>query len=521
MVRAMMRGIPDATGDHGAVWNINCCITVPNIYKMPIISTLHISTRRITQPLNGSQNHVPAAYCIWRKMMSLSEIASLAAWCTDLTKPVPAPSSHLGEPVVYELRSRSAALERQFAGLCTRLHKLKDAVGAVLGLPEEELADLAVHDIRLVTYRRGDESAWQCMDPLSHFGITIMLSRQGKDYEGGTCSVRPGSTHTPGYNGTPCRLGQGDMILYTSAKVEHAVSTVISGVLQMCLVGLRRRSASVNTEVCPRPLPRGPTLPADTTFSIAVINLATRPDRLAKVSAQLAHQGMEAVRLEAVTGAGASEDVVGRVWDSTLNSRYDTKTVPARLRLSDGERGCAASHVMLWAVTAERRDDDLPTLILEDDVVLCEHFKSRCSSIVTDINLTIPPSERFLLVYVGGEVAAWRADDAFARVDGTLLREAEYVWQTSSYLIYPAAARWLMQQLPVDCPVDNFLSKQFLAGGMRALIAVPALAWQAAAYSQGDIVHTNVYKPVHVQQQPLPSATAYDPRLYHARYSTK
>ena len=31
------------------------------------------------------------------------------------------------------------------------------------------------------------------------------------------------------------------------------------------------------------------------------------------------------------------------------------------------------------------------------------------------------------------------------------LREAEYLWQTSSYIIWPAAAKALLARLPIDC----------------------------------------------------------------------
>lgn len=48
---------------------------------------------------------------------------------------------------------------------------------------------------------------------------------------------------------------------------------------------------------------------------------------------------------------------------------------------------------------------------------------------------------------------AWR-DDAEAIKFGYGLREAEYVYQTSSYIIWPAAARKLLTELPIDGPAD-------------------------------------------------------------------
>ena len=48
------------------------------------------------------------------------------------------------------------------------------------------------------------------------------------------------------------------------------------------------------------------------------------------------------------------------------------------------------------------------------------------------------------------------------------------------------AARKLVEQLPVDGPVDNFLSKHILHGRVRALVCDPMLAMQEAPY-EGDI----------------------------------
>ena len=62
-------------------------------------------------------------------------------------------------------------------------------------------------------------------------------------------------------------------------------------------------------------------------------------------------------------------------------------------------------------------------------------------------------------------------------------------------LLFPAAARILVANLPVDGPVDVFISRLILEREVRAIVAVPALVWQADAYNKGDIVHTNVYKP--------------------------
>jgi len=101
-----------------------------------------------------------------------------------------------------------------------------------------------------------------------------------------------------------------------------------------------------------------------------------------------------------------------------------------------------------------------------------------------------------VMLYVGCEVTQWR-DSRRVVVEGPpvmKLREAEYLWQTSSYIIWPAAARELLHHLPIDSPTDCYISKLVLEGLVTAVVACPAIAEQRDPYAKGDIKHTNVYK---------------------------
>jgi GR25 family glycosyltransferase involved in LPS biosynthesis len=170
--------------------------------------------------------------------------------------------------------------------------------------------------------------------------------------------------------------------------------------------------------------------------------------------------------------------------------------------MTPGERGCAMSHALLWAAVACRPDDAPPLLILEDDVeLLSPTFGAETAALVASIEATFAPSERDVVLYVGAHVPQWRSRRAFPVLPGRVLREADYAWQTSSYLIWPAAARILLAAMPIDCPVDNFLSKFFLEHRLRALVVLPNLAAQSSPYRDGDILHSNVFKPV-VSVQP-------------------
>ena len=59
------------------------------------------------------------------------------------------------------------------------------------------------------------------------------------------------------------------------------------------------------------------------------------------------------------------------------------------------------------------------------------------------------------------------------------LRECEYVYQTSSYILWPAAARKLLTLLPVDGPADVYLSRLLLERKLRARMCRPRLVCQA------------------------------------------
>lgn len=233
-------------------------------------------------------------------------------------------------------------------------------------------------------------------------------------------------------------------------------------------------------------------------FETVIVNLRTREDRRQHMRSQLAAAQLCATRFEAQTGADAPEWAITTTWDSTLNSRFDDKTVPhPRLAMTPGERGCAMSHALLWAAVACQPDDAPPLLILEDDVeLLSPTFGAEAASLVASIEATFAPAEREVVLYVGAHVPQWRSRRAFPVLPGRVLREADYAWQTSSYLIWPAAARTLLGAMPIDCPVDNFLSKHFLEHRLRALVVLPNLAAQSSPYRDGDILHSNVFKPV-------------------------
>ncbi|MCU4654178.1 glycosyltransferase family 25 protein [Roseibacterium sp. SDUM158016] len=90
-----------------------------------------------------------------------------------------------------------------------------------------------------------------------------------------------------------------------------------------------------------------------------VINLADNTERLENARRELAAQGIEWTRLDAVNGWALPEETIAEVYDAKRNARL------AKHPLVRPEIGCYLSHVRVWERIAE---GDAPgALVLEDD----------------------------------------------------------------------------------------------------------------------------------------------------------
>ena len=238
-------------------------------------------------------------------------------------------------------------------------------------------------------------------------------------------------------------------------------------------------------------------------YEAVYINLPHRVDRRSSIEHELNSAGFAAARFEACTGEHAPESHVTRVWDSTLNAKFDTKTIGHhRVAMSAGERGCAMSHRTLWEVVAQRPDESPPVLVLEDDAILTVDFVRQLTTLIEGIEATWnEPSSRTIILYLCADVAKWRGPNLHVE-QGLGIREAAYLWQTAAYVIWSPAARMLLPHaLPIDCPVDVFLARSTLRRQIRSFVSQPPLARQAVPFQNGDILHTNFYKP-HVKVEP-------------------
>lgn len=260
-----------------------------------------------------------------------------------------------------------------------------------------------------------------------------------------------------------------------------------------------------------------------------VITLERRPDRMQGCAQRFAavcpDLGYE--KLTAVDGrqTAISSNLVTTSWDTTENVVYqrlrserkgwdDLHTYHERvLDLSPGERGCAASHILAWRQCAAS-GSDAPLLVLEDDAAPMPNFGGILKKALTAL-----PRDAGVLYLGYSQAAHWRREISEEVV------EAEYVWTTVGYIIWPAAARLLLSKLPVNQPVDNFMAQLCATGDLKAYCIRPKIIRQADAWNCGsdirhsdeqywgpdsDIIHSEVAPAPRETERPIPGAIADD-----------
>jgi len=227
-----------------------------------------------------------------------------------------------------------------------------------------------------------------------------------------------------------------------------------------------------------------------------VISLERRPDRMEGCAQRLntVCPELQFKKFPAVDGrtTGIGTNLVTKSWDSTENTVYqrirsirknwdDLHTYHERvIELSPGERGCAASHILAWRQCLQS-GSERPLLVLEDDAAPMPDFAG-----ILRRSLAVLPGDAGVLYLGYSQAAGWRRELSAELV------EAEYVWTTVGYLIWPAAARLLLSKLPVNQPVDNFMAQACATGELKAYCIRPKIIRQSDAWNCGsDIRHSD------------------------------
>mmetsp|Transcript_9709 Transcript_9709/g.19933 ORF Transcript_9709/g.19933 Transcript_9709/m.19933 type:complete len:355 (+) Transcript_9709:120-1184(+) len=229
-------------------------------------------------------------------------------------------------------------------------------------------------------------------------------------------------------------------------------------------------------------------------LNTVVINLDRRPDRMDGCAARLASKcpGLKFSRLSATDGKATpiSEAEVATSWHTARNVEFqkmrsirkgwnDLDTYQVRtLPLSPGERGCCSSHVKAWRHCLESAG---PLLVLEDDAAPTAEFPELLAKALATL-----PSDAGILYLGYSQAAPWRRELSAELV------EAEYVWTTVAYIIWPACARLLLSRLPVNEPVDNWMAGLCAEGQVKSYCVRPKIVLQADAWNvNSDVSHSD------------------------------
>jgi len=229
-----------------------------------------------------------------------------------------------------------------------------------------------------------------------------------------------------------------------------------------------------------------------------VINLDRRPDRMAGCAARLQAYcpWLRFSKFSACDGRQTvfSEAEVSNSWHTGRNVEYQMKRSIRKgwndidsyqvreLELSRGELGCSVSHIRAWRHCLERAGAaQRPMLVLEDDAAPTPEFTATLIRA-----LAATPKDADVLYLGYSQAAAWRREISADVV------EAEYVWTTVGYLVWPAAASRLLSRLPIDQPVDNWMATACADGHIKAYCVRPKIIRQADAWNvNSDVAHSD------------------------------
>eukprot|EP00928_Gymnodinium_smaydae_P070383 TRINITY_DN54228_c0_g1_i1.p1 TRINITY_DN54228_c0_g1~~TRINITY_DN54228_c0_g1_i1.p1 ORF type:complete len:382 (-),score=66.76 TRINITY_DN54228_c0_g1_i1:145-1290(-) len=230
----------------------------------------------------------------------------------------------------------------------------------------------------------------------------------------------------------------------------------------------------------------------------SVISLARRPDRFAACQARLRAYcpWLQFSMFPACDGKieTMSETEVTSSWHTGENVVYQKRRAIRKgwddldsyqvrqLAMSPGEKGCAVSHIRCWRRCLELAGDtDRPLLVLEDDAAPTPEFTALLTRAMAAL-----PSDADVLYLGYSQAAEWRREMSAELV------EAEYVWTTVAYIVWPSGARRMLSALPIDQPVDNWMASMCAKGSLQSYCVRPKIVRQADAWNvNSDVAHSD------------------------------
>ena len=169
-----------------------------------------------------------------------------------------------------------------------------------------------------------------------------------------------------------------------------------------------------------------------------LVNLDKNPDRLAFMERQFGALGIGYERFPAVYGRALTADQRKEMFASTRS------LFAMRRRMSDGEIGCALSHLGVYRRMVD--GNILAAMIFEDDVIIDGRFPSALARVESVLDAEKPQVYLF---------SAYRQDGAENKPEE--IRPVRALYCADGYVITLAAAKLLLKvNYPVNSVADNF-----------------------------------------------------------------
>lgn len=243
-------------------------------------------------------------------------------------------------------------------------------------------------------------------------------------------------------------------------------------------------------------------------IKVWVINLKSRPDRLKIIGNQLDLMEIKWSRLNAVDGKTCPKSI--------LEISKKDGEIGA---LSDGVRGCTASHYKFWNEFILSNSEF--GIVLEDDVKLSSDFKE----LLYDTSW-IPKNANLI------KLEKFAANRPSKLLLGKILtkalnetREVRRMYSrhcgTGAYLMSQKGAKKAIEwNNPFSVPIDHVLFNETvskLSSNLEPLIMVPPIAWQSNDIGQGSDIFQENAKPLSRFKKNLRSLKRgyYESRLWH------
>jgi glycosyl transferase family 25 len=173
-----------------------------------------------------------------------------------------------------------------------------------------------------------------------------------------------------------------------------------------------------------------------------VISLIRSPQRREKARSELSRTNLNWDFLDAVDGSQLQ----------SAPQEYDVKKVKRLLGfdMTANEIGCFLSHKKAWQICV---DNNLPTLVFEDDFILLPHFESTVQCLLTEF-------QHWNLIRLQGLAAT--QDRVITQIgDISIVKNDEDPLGATAYLVKPDAAKVLIEHAKdIYEPLDHFLEHE-------------------------------------------------------------